>query len=151
VFLARTQNIAKAIIEAFMGLNADILVLEYIKEAGGAGICRLVVGEKVITVMKRQAAEGGFRSNVHRGCAASVVEPSPAECKTEVDTAKTMGLNMYGVDILHANSGPVSMEVDSSPGLGGINIATIKDVDSIIIQFLEKNAIPNNNKIRGKG
>ena len=151
VVLADTQKKAEAIIEAFMGLNANILVQEYIKEAGGADIRCLVVGGKVIAAMKRQAAEGEFRSNLHRGGSASIVRLSPAERKTAIDAAKTMGLNMCGVDILRANSGPVVMEVNSSPGLGGIETATNKDVASMIIQFLEKNAKPNNNKTRGKG
>jgi ribosomal protein S6--L-glutamate ligase len=151
VVLAHTQKTAEAIIEAFMGLNADILVQEYIKEAGGADIRCLVVGGKVIAAMKRQAAEGEFRSNLHRGGSASIVKLSPAERKTAIDAAKTMGLNMCGVDILRANSGPVVIEVNSSPGLGGIETATGKDVASMIIQFLEKNAKPNSNKTRGKG
>jgi ribosomal protein S6--L-glutamate ligase len=151
VVLADTQKTAEAIIEAFMGLNANILVQEYIKEAGGADIRCLVVGGKVIAAMKRQAAEGEFRSNLHRGGSASIVRLSPAERKTAVDAAKTMGLNMCGVDILRANSGPVVMEVNSSPGLEGIEAATGKDVAAMIIQFLEKNAKPNRNKTRGKG
>jgi ribosomal protein S6--L-glutamate ligase len=151
VVLADTQKAAEAIIEAFMGLNANILVQEYIKEAGGADIRCLVVGGKVIAAMKRQAAEGEFRSNLHRGGSASVVRLSPAERKTAVEAAKTMGLHMCGVDILRANSGPVVMEVNSSPGLEGIETATGKDIATMIIQFLEKNAKPNSNKTRGKG
>jgi ribosomal protein S6--L-glutamate ligase len=151
VVLAHTQKTAEAIIEAFMGLNADILVQEYIKEAGGADVRCLVVGGKVIAAMKRQAAEGEFRSNLHRGGSASIVKLSPAERKTAINAAKTMGLNMCGVDILRSNSGPVVIEVNSSPGLGGIETATGKDVARMIIQFLEKNAKLNSNKIRGKG
>jgi ribosomal protein S6--L-glutamate ligase len=151
VVLAHTQKTAEAIIEAFMGLNADILVQEYIKEAGGADVRCLVVGGKVIAAMKRQAAEGEFRSNLHRGGSASIVKLSPAERKTAINAAKTMGLNMCGVDILRSNSGPVVIEVNSSPGLGGIETATGKDVARMIIQFLEKNAKHNSNKTRGKG
>jgi ribosomal protein S6--L-glutamate ligase len=151
VVLAHTQKTAEAIIEAFMGLNADILVQEYIKEAGGADVRCLVVGGKVIAAMKRQAAEGEFRSNLHRGGSASIVKLSPAERKTAINAAKTMGLNMCGVDILRSNSGPVVIEVNSSPGLGGIETATGKDVARMIIQFLEKNAKHNSNKTQGKG
>ncbi len=151
VVLADTEKTAEAIIEAFMGLDANILVQEYIKEAGGADIRCLVVGDKVVAAMKRQAAPGEFRSNLHRGGSASVVRLSPAERKTAVDAAKTMGLNMCGVDILRANSGPVVMEVNSSPGLEGIENATGKDVAKIVIQCLEKNAKPFSNKTKGKG
>ncbi|MGB3726566.1 MAG: 30S ribosomal protein S6--L-glutamate ligase [Glaciecola sp.] len=151
VVLAETSKTAEAIIEAFMGLNASILVQEYIKEAGGADIRCLVVGGKVIAAMKRQAAPGEFRSNLHRGGSASVVRLSPQERKTAVDAAKTMGLNMCGVDILRSNNGPVVMEVNSSPGLEGIENATGKDVAGLIIDYIGKNAKPNNTRTRGKG
>ncbi|MBE1286107.1 MAG: 30S ribosomal protein S6--L-glutamate ligase [Alteromonadaceae bacterium] len=151
VVLADTNKAATAIIEAFMGLNANILVQEYIKEAGGADIRCLVVGGKVIAAMKRQAPPGEFRSNLHRGGTASLVRLSPAERKTAVDAAKTMGLNMAGVDILRSNHGPVVMEVNSSPGLEGIEKATGKDVASMIIDFIAKSAKPNATKTRGKG
>lgn len=151
VVLAETQKTAEAIIEAFMGLNANILVQEYIKEAGGADIRCFVVGGKVVAAMKRQANEGEFRSNLHRGGSASVVRLSPAERKTAVDAAKTMGLHMSGVDILRSNNGPVVMEVNSSPGLEGIEKATGKDVAAIIIEFIEKKAQPHKNKTVGKG
>jgi ribosomal protein S6--L-glutamate ligase len=151
VVLADTNKAATAIIEAFMGLNANILVQEYIKEAGGADIRCLVVGGKVIAAMKRQAPPGEFRSNLHRGGTASLVRLSPAERKTAVDAAKTMGLNMAGVDILRSNHGPVVMEVNSSPGLEGIESATGKDVAGMIIDFIAKSAKPNATKTRGKG
>merc|ERR1711974_306718 len=120
VVLAESQKAAESIIEAFMGLNASILVQEFIKEAGGSDIRCLVVGGKVVAAMKRQAAPGEFRSNLHRGGSASLVRLSPAERKTAIDAAKTMGLNCCGVDILRSNNGPVVMEVNSSPGLEGI-------------------------------
>ena len=151
VVLAETQKAAESIIEAFMGLKADILVQEYIKEAGGADIRCLVVGGKVIAAMKRQGAAGEFRSNLHRGGAASVVRLSPAERKTAVDAAKTMGLNMCGVDLLRSSHGPMVMEVNSSPGLQGIEAATGKDVAGMIIEFITKNAQPHKTKTRGKG
>lgn len=151
VVLADTQKAAESIIEAFMGLNASILVQEYIKEAGGSDIRCFVVGGKVVAAMKRQAAPGEFRSNLHRGGSASLTRLSPAERKCAVDAARTMGLNCCGVDILRSNNGPVVMEVNSSPGLEGIENATSKDVAGMIIEFIEKNATPNNTKTRGKG
>jgi ribosomal protein S6--L-glutamate ligase len=151
VVLAETHKAAESIIEAFMGLKANILVQEYIKEAGGADIRCLVIGDKVVAAMKRQAAEGEFRSNLHRGGSAELVKLSPAERKTAVDAAKTMGLGMCGVDILRSNEGPVVMEVNSSPGLEGIEVATGKDVASMIIDYIEKKAKPNNTRTKGKG
>lgn len=151
VVLAETKKAAESIIEAFMGLKANILVQEFIKEAGGADIRCLVVGGKVIAAMKRQGAEGEFRSNLHRGGTAALVKLSPEERKTAVDAAKAMGLNMCGVDILRSNNGPVVMEVNSSPGLEGIETATGKDIAGMIVEFLEKNAKPNANRTKGKG
>lgn len=152
VVLADTAKAAEAIIEAFMGIGANILVQEYIKEAGGADIRCLVVGGKVIAAMKRQAAPGEFRSNLHRGGSASIVRLSPDERKTAVDAAKTMGLNMAGVDILRSNNGPVVMEVNSSPGLEGIESATGKDVAGMIISHIESMANKKTRtKTRGKG
>ncbi len=151
VVLADTTKAAESIIEAFMGLNASILVQEYIKEAGGSDIRCFVVGGKVVAAMKRQAAPGEFRSNLHRGGSASLTRLSPDERKCAVDAARTMGLNCCGVDILRSNNGPVVMEVNSSPGLEGIENATSKDVAGMIIEFIEKNATPNKTKTRGKG
>jgi ribosomal protein S6--L-glutamate ligase len=151
VVLAETQKTAESIVEAFMGLKANILIQEYIKEAGGADIRCLVVGGKVVAAMKRQAAEGEFRSNLHRGGTAELVRLTPTERKTAVSAASIMGLNMCGVDILRSKNGPVVMEVNSSPGLEGIESATGKDIASIIFDFMEKNAKPNKNKTKGKG
>ena len=150
VVLADTKKAAESIIEAFMGLNANILVQEFIKEAGGADIRCLVVGGKVVAAMKRQAAEGEFRSNLHRGGSAEIVRLSAAERRTAIDAAKAMGLNMCGVDILRSNNGPVVMEVNSSPGLEGIESATGKDVAGMVFQFLEKSA-SGSTKTRGQG
>lgn len=136
---------------AFMGLNANILVQEYIKEAGGADIRCFVVGNKVVAAMKRQGAEGEFRSNLHRGGSATLVRLSKEERATAVNAAKVMGLNVCGVDILQSNNGPVVMEVNSSPGLEGIENATNKDVAALVMEFIEANAKPNNTKTRGKG
>ena len=151
VVLAETKKAAESIIEAFMGLKANILVQEFIKEAGGADIRCFVVGDKVIAAMKRQGADGEFRSNLHRGGSAQLIKLTPAERKTAVDAAKAMGLNMCGVDILQSNNGPVVMEVNSSPGLEGIENATGKDVAKMVIEFIEKNAKPNKTKTKGKG
>jgi ribosomal protein S6--L-glutamate ligase len=151
VVLAETNKAAESIIEAFMGLKANILVQEFIKEAGGADIRCLVVGDKVVAAMKRQGAEGEFRSNLHRGGTAEIVRLSPVERATAVNAAKAMGLNVCGVDILRSNNGPVVMEVNSSPGLEGIESATGKDVASIVFDFIEKKAKPNSNRTKGKG
>ncbi|BBB31485.1 30S ribosomal protein S6--L-glutamate ligase [Neptunomonas japonica] len=151
VVLAETNKTAESIIEAFMGLKANILVQEFIEEAGGADIRCFVVGNKVVAAMKRQGAEGEFRSNLHRGGSARLVRLSREERATAVNAAKVMGLNVCGVDILQAKNGPVVMEVNSSPGLEGIELATEKDVAGLIIDFIEANAKPNNNRTRGKG
>jgi ribosomal protein S6--L-glutamate ligase len=151
VVLADTNKAAKSIIEAFMGLKANILVQEFIKEAGGADIRCFVVGDKVVAAMKRQGAEGEFRSNLHRGGSAKLVKLTKEERATAVNAAKVMGLNMCGVDILQSNHGPVVMEVNSSPGLEGIENATGKDVAGMIIDFLAKKAKPNKTRTRGKG
>ena len=151
VVLAETKKAAESVIEAFMGLKANILVQEYIKEAGGADIRCFVIGDKVVAAMKRQAAEGEFRSNLHRGGTATLIKITPEERSTATRAAKAMGLNVAGVDILRSNHGPVVMEVNSSPGLEGIEQATGKDVAGMIIEFIEKNARPNRTATKGKG
>ena len=151
VVLAETEKAAESVIEAFMGLKANILIQEFIKEAGGADIRCFVIGERVVAAMKRQGQEGEFRSNLHRGGSASLVRLTPEERSTAVRAAKVMGLNVCGVDILRSNHGPVVMEVNSSPGLEGIETATEKDVAGMIVQFLEKNGKPNKTRTRGKG
>ena len=151
VVLADTSKSAEAIIEAFMGLKANILVQEFIKEAGGADIRCFVVGDRVVAAMKRQGAEGEFRSNLHRGGSAVVIKLTPAERATAVSAANIMGLNVCGVDLLRSSRGPVVMEVNSSPGLEGIELATGKDVSGMVFQFIEKNAKPNHTRTQGKG
>ncbi|MEM1167676.1 MAG: 30S ribosomal protein S6--L-glutamate ligase [Cyanobacteria bacterium P01_H01_bin.35] len=140
VVLAETYQAAKSVIEAFRGLDANILVQEFIKEAGGADLRCFVVGDRVIAAMKRQGAEGEFRSNLHRGGTAEKIKLSPEERSTATRSAKAMGLRVAGVDLLRSNHGPVVMEVNSSPGLEGIENATGVDVSGKIIEFLEKNA-----------
>lgn len=151
VVLAETNQAAESVIEAFMGLKANILVQEYISEAKGADIRCLVVGDKVVAAMKRQAKPGEFRSNLHRGGKASLIKITPEERSTAVRAARVMGLNVSGVDILRSNHGPVVMEVNSSPGLEGIETASCKDVAGLIIEFIEKNARPNRTRTKGKG
>ncbi|WP_019351059.1 30S ribosomal protein S6--L-glutamate ligase [Vibrio splendidus] len=151
VVLAETNKAAESVIEAFMGLKANILVQEFIEEANGADIRCFVVGNKVIAAMKRQAGEGEFRSNLHRGGTAQLVKLTKEERATAINAAKIMGLNLCGVDILQSKNGPVVMEVNSSPGLEGIEKATGKDVADMIFGFIEKNAKPNANRTRGKG
>ena len=151
VVLAETMSSAKSVIEAFRGANVNILVQEFIKEAGGTDIRALVVGGKVVAAMKRTGAADDFRSNLHRGGSAQIVKITPEERLTALRAAKHMGLNVCGVDMLRSNHGPVIMEVNSSPGLEGIENATGKDVAGQIIEFIEKNAQPGKTKTRGKG
>ena len=151
VVLAETKKAAESVIEAFMGLRAHIMIQEFIKEAGGSDIRCFVIGDKVVAAMKRQAQPGEFRSNLHRGGSATLVKISPAERATAVKAAKVMGLNVAGVDILRSDRGPLVMEVNSSPGLEGIELATGKDVAGMIVDFVEKNAKPHRTRTRGKG
>lgn len=151
VVLAETRQAAESVIEAFMGLKSNIMVQEYIREAGGADLRCFVIGDKVIAAMKRQAKPGEFRSNLHRGGSASLVKLTPAERATAVKAAKTMGLNVAGVDLLRSNHGPLVMEVNSSPGLEGIEAATEKDVAAQIISFIEKTAKTNRTRTKGRG
>lgn len=151
VVLAETNKAAESVIDAFHELDANFIVQEFIKEAGGADIRCFVVGEKVVAAMMRTAREGEFRSNLHRGGVAQIVKLTKEERATAVQAARIMGLNMAGVDILRANRGPVVMEVNSSPGLQGIEKATGKDVAGIIIEYIEKNAKPHKTKTKGSG
>lgn len=151
VVLAETQNAAKSVIEAFLDVKVNILVQEYIKESRGADIRCFVVGGKVIASMKREANAGEFRSNLHRGGKAKLISITPEERDTAVRAAKIIGLNVAGVDILRSARGPLVIEVNSSPGLKGIESITQKDIASMIIDFVEKNAKPNKTKTKGKG
>ncbi len=151
VMLAETQNSAKSIIEAFRGANINILVQEFIKEAGGTDIRCFVIGDKVVGAMQRKGAEGDFRSNLHQGGSAQKIKITAQERAAAVGAAKAMGLNVCGVDLLRSNHGPVIMEVNSSPGLEGIEKATELDIAGKIIEFIEKNAKPGKSKTKGKG
>lgn len=151
VVLAETRQAAESVIQAFRGLDAHFLVQEFITEARGADIRCLVVGDKVVASMKRQAREGEFRSNLHRGGTATSIRITPEERSTAVRSANIMGLNVAGVDILRSNHGPVVMEVNSSPGLEGIETATGKDVAGSIIDYIHKNARHGRTRTRGQG
>lgn len=151
VVLAETRSAAESVIEAFMGLKANILIQEYIKEAGGADIRCFVVGDKVVAAMQRQAKPGEFRSNLHRGGTASVIRITPEERSTAIRAARIMGLNVAGVDLLRSNHGAVVMEVNSSPGLQGIETSTQKNVAGMIYEFMEKGAAANRDSTRTRG
>lgn len=142
VVLCETKKAAESVIQAFRGLKVYLLVQEYIKEAGGSDLRCLVVGDKVVAAMERTGAEGEFRSNLHRGGSASLAKISPKERKTAVQAAKALGLRAAGVDILRSSRGPLVLEVNSSPGLEGIERATGKDVAGLLIQHIEKHAKP---------
>ena len=164
VVMAETHNAAESVIQAFMGLNANIMVQEFIKEANGSDIRCFVVGDKVVAAMKRQGAVGEFRSNLHRGGVASLVRLTPEERSTAVRAAKIMGLNVCGVDMLRSNHGPVIMEVNSSPGLRGIEEVCGKDIAGMMVEFIEtrlkaleaakqdsSGQMPTRTRTRGKG
>ncbi|MBS3738579.1 MAG: 30S ribosomal protein S6--L-glutamate ligase [Psychroflexus sp.] len=139
VVLAETRNAAKSVIEAFNGLQARVIVQEFIKEAKGADIRVFVVDGHVVGAMKRQGKEGEFRSNLHQGGSAEVIELSDEEEIAAIKAAKAMRLGVAGVDLLQSSRGPLILEVNSSPGLEGIEKATGKDIARKIIQYIEKN------------
>ncbi|MFT6077934.1 MAG: ribosomal protein S6--L-glutamate ligase, partial [Rickettsiales bacterium] len=140
VILAETKKAAEAVIEAFGGLDAFFLVQEFIKESGGADIRCFVVGDKIVAAIKRQGGEGEFRSNLHRGGTATIIKLTSDERKTALEAAKVMGLRVAGVDMVRSSRGPLVLEVNSSPGLEGIETTTNKDVAGMIIEYIEKNA-----------
>jgi ribosomal protein S6--L-glutamate ligase len=140
VVLAETKKAAESVIGAFRQLDANILIQQYIKEAGGADIRAFVVDGKVVAAMKRQGAPGEFRSNLHQGGSAEVVKLTPKERATAIRAAKTMNLDIAGVDMIQSEEGPMVLEVNSSPGLEGIEAASQKDVAGEIIEFIEGNA-----------
>lgn len=139
VVLAETPNAATSIIEAFNGLKARVIAQQFIKESGGADIRAFVVDGVVVGAMKRQGKEGEFRSNLHRGGSASIIELSDEEDRTAIRAAKAMGLGIAGVDMLQSSRGPLVLEVNSSPGLEGIEKATEKDIAREIIRYIERN------------
>jgi ribosomal protein S6--L-glutamate ligase len=142
VVLAETRQAAESVIDAFRGLNAHILVQEYIAEAKGRDVRCLVVGDEVVAAIERQAKEGDFRSNLHRGGVATVATITPRERELALAAVKTLGLDVAGVDILRANRGPLVMEVNASPGLEGIEKTTGVDIAGKMIHWIERHATP---------
>ena len=142
---------AKSVFEAFRGANVNILVQEFIKEADGADIRAFVIGKRVVGAMMRRGAPDEFRSNLHRGGRAKRIRITPEERSTAARAAASLGLNVAGVDFLRANHGPVVMEVNSSPGLEGIEQATGDDIAEKIIAFMETHARPSRTRTRGRG
>jgi len=151
VVLADTRQSAKSMIEAFGGVEANILVQEFVRESSGSDIRALVIGGKVVAAMQRTGSAGDFRSNLHRGGKAQAIKITPEERSTAARTARIMGLNVCGVDMLRSNHGPLVMEVNSTPGLEGIESATGVDIADLMIQFIEKNAKPNATQTKGEG
>ncbi len=138
VVLAETKNAAESVIEAFNGLQARVIVQEFIKEAKGADIRAFVIDGQVVGAMKRQGKDGEFRSNLHRGGTAEVITLSDEEENAAIKAAKAMGLGVAGVDMLQSARGPLILEVNSSPGLEGIEKATGKDIAKSIIRYIER-------------
>ena len=139
VVLAETKKAAESVLEAFNGLKARVIVQEYIREAKGADIRAFVIGGNVVGAMKRQAKEGEFRSNLHRGGTAEVIELSEDEETAAIKAAKAMGLGIAGVDLLQSERGPLILEVNSSPGLEGIEKATGKNIANLIYKYIRQN------------
>ncbi|MFY8185051.1 MAG: 30S ribosomal protein S6--L-glutamate ligase [Bacteroidia bacterium] len=144
VILAESKKVATSVIEAFLKLDAAMLVQEFIKEAKGADIRAFVIDGQVVGAMKRQAKEGEFRSNLHRGGSAELIKLSPEERSTAIKAAKKLGLGIAGVDLLQSDRGPLVMEVNSSPGLEGIQKATGIDIAGKIIEYVERNEFNGN-------
>lgn len=144
VILAESKKVATSVIEAFLKLDAAMLVQEFIREAKGADIRAFVIDGQVVGAMKRQAKEGEFRSNLHRGGTAELIQLSPEERSTAIKAAKKLGLGIAGVDLLQSDRGPLVMEVNSSPGLEGIQKATGIDIAGKIIEYVERNEFNGN-------
>lgn len=143
VVLVETQKAAKSVLDAFYGMDVNLLVQEFIEEAGGADIRAIVVDGQVVGAMKRQGAEGDFRSNLHQGGNATVHKLTRKEKSTAVAAAKAMGLGVCGVDMIESKRGPLVMEVNSSPGLEGIEKATGLDIAGKIMDYIAKNVTPD--------
>jgi ribosomal protein S6--L-glutamate ligase len=151
VVLAETENSAKSVIEAFSSLKAQILVQEFVGEAGASDLRCFVIGGRVAAAILRQGKDGEFRSNIHRGGTAVTARITPRERSTAVRAARIMGLNVAGVDMLRSRDGPLVMEVNSSPGLEGVEQTTGRDLAGMIIAFIEKNARPLSRRTRAEG
>ncbi|MBG59963.1 MAG: 30S ribosomal protein S6--L-glutamate ligase [Halobacteriovoraceae bacterium] len=141
VLLVENKKTAKNVIEMLRNLNSNFLVQEFIGESGGSDIRCFVIGDKVVASMRRQGAEGEFRSNLHQGGQAEKIKITPQERALAVKASKAMGLNVSGVDILRSKRGPLILEVNSSPGLEGIEKATGKDIAGLVIEFTEKSLL----------
>jgi len=142
VVLVDSEKAAKSVLDAFYGMDVNLLVQEFIEEAGGADIRALVVGGEVVGAMKRQGAEGDFRSNLHQGGSATAYKLNRKEKSTALAAAKAMGLGVCGVDMIPSARGPLVMEVNSSPGLEGIEKSTKLDIAGKIMDHIEKNVTP---------
>jgi ribosomal protein S6--L-glutamate ligase len=151
VVLAETEKAAESVIEAFRGLDAHILAQEFIEEYEGSDLRAFVVGDEVVAAMKRQAAKGEFRANLHRGAKAEAVELSDQERRMALRATKALGLIVAGVDLIRSNDGPLVIEVNASPGLEGIQTATGVDVAMKIITLIEQNAGKGPDATRGRG
>lgn len=151
VVLAETRKAAESVIGAFRQLDANFLVQEFIKEAKGADIRAFIIGGKVVAAMRREAAPGEFRSNLHRGGSAERIRLTSIERATALKAAKTMGLNVCGVDMVQSNHGPLVLEVNSSPGLEGIEAASDQDIAGKVIAFVEQHARPGRTRDRIQG
>ncbi|UKM65910.1 30S ribosomal protein S6--L-glutamate ligase [Flavobacteriaceae bacterium GSB9] len=143
VVLAETKNAAESVLEAFNGLQARVIVQEFIKEAGGADLRALVVDGQVVGAMKRQGKEGEFRSNLHRGGQANIIKLSHDELKLAMNASRALKLPVCGVDMLQSSRGPLLLEVNSTPGLEGIEAATGRNIAKAILRYIEKNAKVN--------
>ncbi|MFD2551304.1 30S ribosomal protein S6--L-glutamate ligase [Bizionia sediminis] len=139
VVLAETKNAAESVLEAFNGLEARVIVQEFIKEADGADLRALVVDGQVVGAMKRQGKEGEFRSNLHRGGSANIIKLSADEIRLATNSARALRLPVCGVDMLQSSRGPLLLEINSTPGLEGIEAATGKNIAKAIISFIERN------------
>jgi len=139
VVLAETKNAAESVLEAFNGLQARVIVQEYIEEANGSDLRALIVDGQVVGAMKRQGKEGEFRSNLHRGGIANYVKLTEPELKLAIKAARALKLPVCGVDMLESKRGPLILEVNSTPGLEGIETATQKNIARAIVTFIERN------------
>jgi ribosomal protein S6--L-glutamate ligase len=151
VVLAETAKAAESVIDAFTELKADFLVQEFIKEAGGSDLRCFVIGNRVVAAMERTSLPGEFRSNLHRGGSAQLTKLTPTERRTAVKAAQTMGLDVAGVDLIRSSRGPLVLEVNSSPGLRGIEEATGVNVAGKIIKYIEDNVDSPKSRRKDKG
>lgn len=151
VVLAETRKAAESVTQTLRGLNANIIIQEYIAESKGSDIRCFVIGDKVVASMQRKAASGEFRANLHRGGTAGHVRITKTEREAAIKAAKIMGLGMAGVDLIRSKRGPLILEINSSPGLEGIETATQKDIATAIIKHIEKNAKPIGPRSRYQG